>query len=1051
MNNNYEYVQTLTSNKEELEKIKEQLKKEINYLFISDEEKEKLIEKVLQETIIAYTPNIIFPFLQYTKIKLKKEIEKRYFIPSENFTSEEKKILHLYLHQENNKFLSEEEIIKRLHTNSGTIYQALQKLELQKQKDEVKRLYPNYKKILKDRKLFFKEKTTLSEEDILLIGYYIGEIEDICLDIKEISEITNQGEKETEKKLITAFSLLTDSNNLNIILEKYPDSNRMLEIKAHSLGIKLNKNSSRQEKKEQSIKTEKSLLTPKQITLLKLLNEHHSSPLRQEELAIIMGYKNKQSISNLIKSLKIVSETNELAKQKIMNLYPHFFDTRTRAKKTSSKKQASLLNQKQKELLKLLSKNHKKPLSYAEMAKILGYKTEITISKKIKKLKELGNAKEEIKKYIETIYPEFFEEKPKTPKKKEKKQPKERPLISKKEEAILKALNEHHEHPISQQEIAKIVGYKHSSSLSRKIKDLKELCNSNEKVKAYVLTIYPHFLEKSEKKKEQTKKPLISKKQEELLKILTEHHEHPLTKEEIAKILGYKHNTSVYYNIKKLKELCNSSDKTKEYILAIYPKFLEKKRKTPREKEKKQPKERSLISKREKEILKTLNKHHEHALTQEELSKILGYKHSSGLSKKIKKLRELCDSDEKAKTYILTIYPQFLEEKEKPQQETPPKKKEEPPLLNESQKELLKVLKKHHKDSLALKELVDETDYSSDKTLYQIMWNIKRKAKNNPEVKRMVLEIYPKFFEKKKRKREKKRKLTIIQKQRKDLLQILKEQHDNHLTLEQLLPLTSYKQKKGLKRAIEDTRKRCEKDIEFKNAVLEFYPEFLEDENSSERKKEEVLDQTPETPKQDITERELTILQQIYQITPPNTTYSSQENIATRMNISLATVIRLKKKALDIIDQRKEVKEKILKKWPSFEEDRKIKENYRSQNSIKLKEKDIKEIQERITSQNIPRSKREYNHQEKILQGIINLEKSIFNSYVSKCTMNQKAMLALRLGYFNCPLDSKSISELFHVEEQEVIDLTKACLESAKSSLIPNNHQVKKRELRKKS
>lgn len=1051
MNNNYEYVQTLTSNKEELEKIKEQLKKEINYLFISDEEKEKLIEKVLQETIIAYTPNIIFPFLQYTKIKLKKEIEKIYFIPSESFTSEEKKILHLYLHQENNKFLSEEEIIKRLHTNSGAIYQALQKLELQKQKDEVKRLYPNYKKILKDRKLFFKEKTTLSEEDILLIGYYIGEIEDICLDIKEISEITNQGEKETEKKLVTAFSLLTDSNNLNIILEKYPDSNRMLEIKAHSLGIKLNKNSSRQEKKEQPIKTEKPLLTPKQITLLKLLNEHHSSPLHQEELAIIMGYKNKQSISNLIKSLKIVSETNEVAKQKIMNLYPHFFDTRTRAKKASSKKQAPLLNQKQKELLKLLSKNHKKPLSYAEMAKILGYKTEITISKKIKKLKELGNAKEEIKKYIETIYPEFFEEKPKTPKKKEKKQPKERPLISKKEEAILNALNEHHEHPISQQEIAKIVGYKHSSSLSRKIKDLKELCNSNEKVKAYILTIYPHFLEKREKKKEQTKKPLISKKQEELLKILTEHHEHPLTKEEIAKILGYKHNTSVYYNIKKLKELCNSSDKTKEYILAIYPKFLEKKRKTPKEKEKKQPKERPLISKREKEILKTLNEHHEHVLTQEELSKILGYKHSSGLSKKIKKLRELCDSDEKAKTYILTIYPQFLEEKEKPQQETEPKQKEEPPLLNESQKELLKVLKKHHKDSLPLKELVDETDYSSDKTLYQIMWNIKRKAKNNPEVKRMVLEIYPEFFEKKKRKREKKRKLTIIQKQRKDLLQILKEQHDNHLTLEQLLPLTSYKQKKGLKRAIEDTRKRCEKDIEFKNAVLEFYPEFLEDEKSSERKKEEVLNQTQETPKQDITERELTILQQIYQITPPNTTYSSQENIATRMNISLATVIRLKKKALDIIDQRKEVKEKILKKWPSFEEDRKIKENYRSQNSIKLKEKDIKEIQERITSQNIPRSKREYNHQEKILQGIINLENSIFNSYVSKCTINQKAMLALRLGYFNSPLDSKSISELFHVEEQEVIDLTKACLESAKSSLVLNNHQIKKRELRKKS
>ena len=67
MNNNYEYVQTLTSNKEELEKIKEQLKKEINYLFISDKEKEKLIEKVLQETIIAYTPILFFPFYNIQK------------------------------------------------------------------------------------------------------------------------------------------------------------------------------------------------------------------------------------------------------------------------------------------------------------------------------------------------------------------------------------------------------------------------------------------------------------------------------------------------------------------------------------------------------------------------------------------------------------------------------------------------------------------------------------------------------------------------------------------------------------------------------------------------------------------------------------------------------------------------------------------------------------------------------------------------------------------------------------------------------------------------
>ena len=53
-------------------------------------------------------------------------------------------------------------------------------------------------------------------------------------------------------------------------------------------------------------------------------------------------------------------------------------------------------------------------------------------------------------------------------------------------------------------------------------------------------------------------------------------------------------------------------------------------------------------------------------------------------------------------------------------------------------------------------------------------------------------------------------------------------------------------------------------------------------------------------------------------------------------------------------------------------------------------------------------------------------------------------MLALRLGFINAPATTEIVAELFGVEQQEVITLTKNCLQSAKPTLTAKTYQKKK-------
>ena len=879
MNNNYEYVQKLKQNLEEQEKIKKELKKELDFLLIPNSEKENLITNILNTALETYSPTTILSFNKFIKTKLRKEVDKLYFNPSSIIPIEEQKIIYLYLTQENNHFLTEEEIRKRLRTNSGNIYNVLKKLKTKQQKisDELKKLFPDYEKQLTKRKKEQQTSSTLSETDLRYLGYYIGEINDICLGIDEIARKEGKKESEIQESLKSTFNLLKEKEgNIELIKTRYPNCEKMLQIKATNFGIKLYAN-----------KEEK---------------EEDNSDLKQKQQK-----RKKESKPQKEKSL------------------------------LTEKKEKPLLNKKQETMLKELAKNS--DISKIELANLIGYKNPDSVSTALTRLKKKCEINEEVKIKVLELYPDFLMLKPKP--KKEKSEKKEKPLLNKKQETMLKELAKNPN--ITKKELAEITGYKNRKTLYQTISILKKKCESNEELKAKVLELYPDFLTPKPKPKkkqpEKQEKSLLTKKQE---KLLTELRKNPnMPKKQLAEITGYKNQKTLYQTIFILKKKCESNEELKTKVLELFPDFL-----TPKPKpEKKQPEkqEKSLLTKKQEKLLTELRKNPN--MPKKQLAEITGYKN---LYQTISILQKKCETNEELKAKVLELFPDFLTPKPKPEKKQP--EKQEKSLLTKRQEVLLKELAKN--PNISGTELVKLTEYKNPNSIWTTLNTLKKKCKTNEEVKAKVIELYPDF----------------------------------------LTPKSKQNQKETL--------------------IL--------------------------------TEQELQILQSIYLITPPKTSYITYEQLSSELQYSNSYIHHIKKKALEKIESTPEIKEKVQKNWPSFEQDKIIREHYKKRRSIKIPSQDLEKIKSFIRQYDIPENNVQEEKRNNILIGIHNLENSIFSSYVSKCTEEQKAMLALRLGFINAPATTEIVAELFGVEQQEVITLTKKCLQSAKPTLTAKTYQKKK-------
>ena len=1072
MNNNYEYVEKLKEDKEEQKKIEEQLQKELDILLISEEEKEKLLSSVIKNAIDSYTPTTLFPFLRYVKIKLKKEIEKKYFTPSQIISIEEQKIINLYLSKKEEQFLTEEEIRKRLQINSGTLYQAIFKLEngTAKTRKELLTLFPNYKEQIKERKRFFKQPVKTSEDSLRYLGYYIGEVDDICLDIHEIALKEGKKEEEIEKELKTVFKSLKEKTALQLVLKKYPNSEKMLQIKAKNFGIKLQtkekdktskakqtlpeepRKTEKQEKavpekerkRKYSQKTshEKSLLTEKQETLLKELAKNPN--MNKKTLTEITGYKNIQSMLTILASLRKKCKTNEKLKEKILELYPDFLTPKPKVeKKKKEKKEKPLLTEKQETLLKELAKNPN--IDKKTLTEIAGYKNIQSIWATLFNLRKKCKTNEKLKEKILELYPEFLTPKPR-PKQKTKK--KEQTLLTKRQEILLQELAKNPN--TSKKELAKILGYKNTRGLYSALERLKKKIKQNEKLQEKVLELYPGFIKSKGK-------TLLTEKEEKLLQELAKNPN--ISKKELAKILGYKNTKGLYSTLGRLKKECEENENIKEKVLELYPEFIN-------------PKEKPLLTKRQEILLQELAKNP--TITIDELVKITGYKNQASLQNTLGELRKNCIQKEELKIRVLEIYPELLT------------KKKEKPLLTKKEEKLLQELAKN--PNISRKVLAEVLEYKGANSLYAAINKLKKKCEQNEKTKEMVLELYPEFINPKEK--------PILTKKQEILLQGLAK--DPTITIDELVEITGYKNQATLRATLNKLRKDCTKKKELKAKALELYPEFLTPKQKLEKKKKEkkenllltkkqeillqelaknptitidelveitgyknqaslqttlnklkrnceqneklkarVLELYPEflkpKPKKDqvLTNRELEILQSIYLIVPPNTSYATYKQLAKKLHFSEQNILAIKKQALKKIEASSEIQKQLEESWPTFDQDKVIKEQYKKVRSIKIPSEEVEGIKTFIRQFDIPEN--EITEQENpILTGIKNLEESIFSSYVSKCTEEQKAMLALRLGYINVPARTETVAKLFNVEEQEVITLTKNCLKSVK-------------------
>lgn len=597
--NNYEYLNKIITNQEEQEKLKQELKKELYGFILTAEEQGEIISTTLENALKSYKSTNPFPFIKHLKIKLKKAIEEKYFTPSTLVSIDEQKIIKLYLTDINNSFLTEEEIRKRLQIDSKAIYHALIKLE-NENKEELEKLFPNYKHQIKKRKKFFKSPVTLSEQDLLYIGYYIGEINDLCLDIEEIAKLENKNIPEIKKELTIAFNLLKDTKNLQLVLEKYPNSEKMLEIKATNLGVKLtikkeiSTPSITTKTKKEPIKS-KNLLSETEQQLIDELQKYPYDAISLDKIAKNLN-KSKQEISNIIYRLKKKCQNQEV-KSFIEKIIPNFLNLKAKRKrsktnyknettKTTEKKGTKKIKKPTKKA-KTISKNHlelltklaKNPnISYKDLAQETNYKNSAVIGITIKNIRDKCQKDPNYKKQVIAIYPNIL-----SPKKATKKK-----HLTPAQIKLLEELNKHKENPISYRKLAELTSYKNYKVIYQTIRILRLKSKENPKLKDEIESIYPEFLEEKKNKNKKVKKQKsretnsstkISLKANELtvlqgLYLITPPSKTYTTQQELAKELSL--TTTSINNIKKRAlDKIDSYPTVEEQVKESWPSFTE--------------------------------------------------------------------------------------------------------------------------------------------------------------------------------------------------------------------------------------------------------------------------------------------------------------------------------------------------------------------------------------------------------------------------------------------------------------------------------------------
>ena len=131
---------------------------------------------------------------------------------------------------------------------------------------------------------------------------------------------------------------------------------------------------------------------------------------------------------------------------------------------------------------------------------------------------------------------------------------------------MLKILKETENRIISDEELAEMIGFRNKDAYNYAKRKLYKKIEESEKIKEEALKIYPDFINYMKS---------LTIREIEILSILKEHQDNPLSNEEMAKLLGYK-NINSYFRFKKnMSKKLSENIELKERLLSKYP-FLSK-------------------------------------------------------------------------------------------------------------------------------------------------------------------------------------------------------------------------------------------------------------------------------------------------------------------------------------------------------------------------------------------------------------------------------------------------------------------------------------------
>ncbi len=682
----------MTSNKEIVELLKkgdpqrtkffqDMLKKELKNSFLTEEEKDKLIKETLTEAMDSYQDeNTIFAFYLKRILKQKEKViqKKETSLGNQLFSKEEMLILNLYQDVTSYGYLDNHQIAAKLHLSLYRVKSVEKKLAqlLKRNREDILTLFPNLKENLKLRaSLQEKQKQKLTEEEIKLIAYFTGEINDVCLDLPDLAKRFYLEEEQVKQKLAVAIKKLDLPNNQEQINNRYPSALKMLEVRK-----KIIEEPATPRKKEKKIK-KKSVSKPPQekssfsITdkeLLKQLQQQEENFLTKEEVIKNLHMQSYKSFLERKARLFDQFKTNPTLFQEAQKIYPNL----------NLGKPEYILKDSERLLLRALNKQQEENLSLEEIGQQLNYTNKNNLSAAIKRVIQKINTFPLLKKRAFACFPHL-------PALLEAKQVSisNQPKLSKEEQEqrdilFLQTLERQYTECLPTEEMAELLSYPTKVAFRQRKNELLRRIRTNPNWKKKAEQFFPHYPLAFSKQQ-------LTSAQRKLLRLLKEQQENMLlTNQEIMKQLKITSNDSFLASKRKLFA-CLKEKEGLEQVISFFPNVSSLWEEKP-----------PTLTPQERKLLKLLKRQQEEWLTTREVIQESGYS-SSGFYKAKAQLLTKLKENEALQRKVLAWEPQLEELWIK-------SKAKEPLGLTANDLKRIKLCKREQKELLTDRELDQE-------------------------------------------------------------------------------------------------------------------------------------------------------------------------------------------------------------------------------------------------------------------------------------------------------------------------------------------------------